>query len=463
MQVKINAIALMLITQTCSVCVAQSTIEPRQALEPQSRSSYRFGTDVDASGAWAIASSFPGGFTANGDIIFYQRVSGIWTEKQHLNVPAAYSGDTDGFGFSVAIDGDLAAVGAPFSDPFEKSSAGRVFIYRLNSGAWSLEEVLDGPYPVGKFGYSVDVYEELVAVGAPGTAFDDEVKGKAYVYEDPDMNKIWTRLGSELRSNEIQAATESFGNSVSLSENTANEPLIAVGNEAINKAYTYRYRPVNDWDNKRVISATMADEFNFGHAVSLDGERLAISSHEYGVSGMGSVGILDYIGSNWSRATTLTNGVANTRYGIDIDLEGDSIVVGSEESDFTVTNNGVAYEYRLSSGTWSLARNYVFYEAAALLGHSVAISGNDVIAGGIGYNDPGYSHGLGSQDGVVCVFNTTDCAAADLNNDGVLNEDDVYEFLDLYNNSDPDADWNSDGYFNFFDVSMFIEDYIGGC
>src|SRR5690606_19346085 len=73
---------------------------------------------------------------------------------------------TDGFfGYSVALDGDWLAVGAPGVN----GNMGAVYLFQREDGAWSQKPMLLGPTSVGagRFGMRVALKDGLLAVGAP--------------------------------------------------------------------------------------------------------------------------------------------------------------------------------------------------------------------------------------------------------------------------------------------------------
>lgn len=57
----------------------------------------------------------------------------------------------------------------------------------------------------------------------------------------------------------------------------------------------------------------------------------------------------------------------------------------------------------------------------------------------------------------------TNCCAADLNADGMLDFFDVSVFLTAFSNEDPIADFNADNMWDFFDVSAFLTAFNAGC
>ncbi len=87
----------------------------------------------------------------------------------------------DNLGWSVALDGDTAAIGVP--QPVSEVGLGAVYIVKKKAGAWSLPEDLSigpfAPLPGSRFGHSVAIQGNTVLVGAPlGVA----VTGTAYAF-----------------------------------------------------------------------------------------------------------------------------------------------------------------------------------------------------------------------------------------------------------------------------------------
>ncbi len=88
-----------------------------------------------------------------------------------LRVSAPSSGPFESFGYSVALSGDLLAVGAPRSDAAggrSAAGAGSVYLFRLAGGAAVLEARLDGAASGDQFGTSLSLTggaSPLLAVG----------------------------------------------------------------------------------------------------------------------------------------------------------------------------------------------------------------------------------------------------------------------------------------------------------
>jgi len=172
-----------------------------------------FGYSVAMTGDTIVAGApfhvFPDGDC--GSVHFFRcDAAGIWSETAVLRNEEGHHRDC--FGFSVAIDGDVALIGARWSEnPYTSAWTGAAFKYRYNSGTgtWILEDkLLDS---VGLFeiwlGYSVALSGEAALVGAPlktppGIAIEP---GAVLVYGTPDDEPV-IRVPSDHAT--IQAAID---------------------------------------------------------------------------------------------------------------------------------------------------------------------------------------------------------------------------------------------------------------
>jgi len=166
-------------------------------------------SDGDGSGAFSLGPG-PGGFR----------------EQALLRASDTQAGDF--FGYSVAVWGDRAVVGAPWEDggpgdPTDKSGAAYVFA-RDARGVWTEEAVLraSDAQAGDQFGDSAAIWGDTVIVGAtredggPGNPLVN--CGAAYVFA-PDAGGVWTEQVTLYASDPDDG--DLFGASVSVSEDTA--------------------------------------------------------------------------------------------------------------------------------------------------------------------------------------------------------------------------------------------------
>jgi hypothetical protein len=131
-----------------------------------------------------------------GAVYVYERdAQGAWVETARL--VASDGGNSHFFGISVAIDGDLAVIGAENADTHIENTGAAYVFHRQPDGAWLEVGKLvaaDGRYQ-DEFGRSVALHGHLAVVGAPyrdlvrpnGSVAEDA--GAAYVFAvGPDLD-----------------------------------------------------------------------------------------------------------------------------------------------------------------------------------------------------------------------------------------------------------------------------------
>ena len=144
----------------------------------------RFGQSVAIHGNF-MAIGAPGGGVDTGKVYLFQRVGNAWQEQQVLkNNADPIPGD--GFGWSLAMDGDLLVVGSPFDDIFGNINEGSFSILRNVAGVYqsllkTFQPIGSGFMPNDHFGWDVDVDGIYILVGAPGHS---NREGKVYYYRE---------------------------------------------------------------------------------------------------------------------------------------------------------------------------------------------------------------------------------------------------------------------------------------
>src|SRR6056300_1096508 len=150
-----------------------------QKLLGETASDY-FGYSVSISGDYAIVGS-PGedtGASSAGAAYIYTRSGTTWGNEQKI------LGETagDNFGYSVSISGDYAIVGAPYEDT-GASSAGATYIYTRSVTTWGNEQKLLGEVASDFFGWSVAIDGGNAIVGAQYEDTGASNACAAYIYE----------------------------------------------------------------------------------------------------------------------------------------------------------------------------------------------------------------------------------------------------------------------------------------
>ncbi|MCH2160770.1 MAG: FG-GAP repeat protein [Phycisphaerales bacterium] len=101
-----------------------------------------------------------------GMLITYQLANNRWQPTGAIQAPVPTIGDE--FGSAIALDGDRLLVGSP-GDPVGGPQGGMAWIYHLEDGQWHPESMLapSDPHPGRGYGWSVAISDDLAAVGSP--------------------------------------------------------------------------------------------------------------------------------------------------------------------------------------------------------------------------------------------------------------------------------------------------------
>ena len=247
--------------------------------------------------------------TKSGSAYFYELVAGVWVEKQNIT-PGDGSAD-DEYGFSVAIDGQWAVVGARYRGPSATSTYGKVYIYqRDGSGVWS-EFTSFTLTSLDHFGTSVSLHNDYLAVGG--------------------VNAIVDYSGT----------------------------LVQCGTVAI-----YRYNG-SIWSKQtEIVPSDGAAYDEFGQDVSIYNNRLAVGTWKADVGGnsdVGAVYMFSRVGSVWTQDVKLTafDGAAGDKFGKSVSVYDDKVVIGAYKDN---GNTGAAYFYKETTGNWGLTNKVTAFD-----------------------------------------------------------------------------------------------------
>jgi hypothetical protein len=218
--------------------------------------------------------------TSGGKAYIYEpnETTGNWDLQETLSSAAG------GFGRSVSISGDAAAVGAPLYI----GSFGKAFVYEPNetTGNWDkTAELID--YEGGEdeyFGTSVSISNDVLAVGSPG-AYVLNPAGAVLVYEPNETTGNWEKQDKLIASDNYPY--DELGCSVSIDGDTI---IAGAENESASSnyygaAYFFRYKYVSGDPNypkwvqeKKVRASDKADGDKFGAAVAISANRAVVGA-----------------------------------------------------------------------------------------------------------------------------------------------------------------------------------------
>jgi FG-GAP repeat len=328
-----------------------------------------FGSSVAVYRSTAVVGVY-GKNAETGVAYVFARSGRTWSQQAKLS--ARHGEPFDEFGFSVAISGQTAVVGAPGMAP----GAGRAYVFVRSGRSWSQQATLTasaGTAAYGaEFGSSVAISGQTAVVGA-------NVYGKtgaAYVFVR--SGTTWSRQQKLTASN--AAAADYFGTSVAISGSTA-----VVGapfsSDDIGAAYVF-VRSGTTWSQQKELTASDASAGtvdDFGWSVALSGATVIVGA--YGLSGKGAAYVFVRSGTSWSQRQKLTasDAAKGDEFGYSVAISGSTAVVCADHKNKT----GAAYVFVRSGTSWSQRQKLTASDAAKgdEFGYSVAISGATAVIG----------------------------------------------------------------------------------
>jgi hypothetical protein len=352
-----------------------------------------FGWSVSISGDTVVVGA-NGSTNSTGAVYVFDRNQGganNWGQVKELAASDAAAGDQ--FGSWVSLSGDTVVVGAWAKN----SGTGAAYVFDRNRGGtnnWGQVQELAASDAgrEGGFGVSVSLSGDTVVVGA---YTKNSAAGAAYVFDrNQGGTNNWGQV-QELAASDA-AAHDQFGYSVSISGDT-----VVVGangkNSNTGAAYVFDRNQggTNNWGwVKELAASDAAAGDDLGWSVSISGDTVVV-----GAPGKNSLTGAAYVfdrnqggTNNWGQLEKLTasDAAANDIFGTSVSLSGDTVVVGAIPKN---SLTGAAYVFDRNQGAtnnWGQVQKLAASDAAVndFFGFSVSLSGDTVVVGAFGKNQP---------------------------------------------------------------------------
>ncbi|QIP18013.1 hypothetical protein G8759_29870 [Spirosoma aureum] len=345
----------------------------------------RFGYSVSISGDYAIVGAYQktiGSNAAQGAVYVFMRSGSSWTQQQQL--VASDGATNDYFGFSVAISGDYAIVGAQNKTIGSNSGQGVAYVFTRSGSSWTQQQRLvasDGAFN-DYFGFSVAISGDYAIVGAQNkTIGSTPTQGAAYVFMRSGSS--WTQQQRLVASD--GAIYDLFGYSVAISGDYAIVGAYqkAIGGKSAQGAAYVFMRSGSSWTQQQRLVASDGVDFDyFGVSVSISGDYAI-------VGGQNKTYVFMRSGSSWTQQQRLvaSDGAAADRFGYSVSISGDYAIVGAYQKTIDGKSaQGAAYVFMRSGSSWTQQQKVTDSSPANTYnGYSVGLSNGTFIIGGYGY------------------------------------------------------------------------------
>ncbi len=323
-------------------------------------------------------------------------------------LPSNMNEDQD-YGFAVALDQDVAVVGAFRDEDLTPLETGAAYVFRYNGTDWIEETRLTAATPGGLnwFGWDVAISgNAILASERHGDQLATNT-GNAYLYRYTAGQWVEEHvfLPSRTGLEDYGYAVDIDGDVAAIGAPNADE---GVADEGV--VYVYRKNGAT-WNEETLLTGSdLSVQSLFGSAISIDGDRILVSAFNANDSTSGQAGklyIFDYDGSQWNESAVLqsssSNNIANL--GVSVDLEGDWAVGGAPLDDDIRGGAGAALVYHFDGSDWNFHSKLYASDGVGffLFGSAVSLSGNRLLVTADNWAPPGEG-----STGKVYVFEYDD-------------------------------------------------------
>jgi hypothetical protein len=372
-----------------------------------------FGGSVAVSGGTAVVGArgrTVGSNVSQGAAYVFVQSGGTWSQQAELT--ASDGTAQDYFGWSVAVNGNTVVVGAechPGLDfCFESPGPGAAYVFVESGGTWNQQAELTASDRAGgdEFGYSVAVSGNTAVVGAPchpASGYGDCGPGAAYVFVD--SGGTWSQQ-AELTAPDIPY--DFFGGSVAVSGGT-----LVVGAQGCppcgtpGSAYVY-VEGSGTWSQQAELTAPDIGPYDyFGASVTVSGSTAAVGAFNHTVGsndGQGEVYVFVQNGTTWSQQAELTasDGAAVDQFGYSVAVSGTTAAVGAVFKNVgSNTQQGAAYVFASSGPLFTLTAspNSLSVEQGSQGTSTITITPENGFSGSVSLSASGL------PSGVTAAFN----------------------------------------------------------
>ena|GEM_PF-2024955 len=299
----------------------------------------------------------------------------------------------DLFGYSVAVNGTTMLIGAPVADISTPAgtvvAGGAVYVFERTGTVWTQQAKLTATdaRAGANLGWSVALTGDTAVVGAPNDrptpgAFEG---GSAYVFTR--TGTTWTQQ-AKLVSADV-ATQDNFGYAVSANGDSAIVGAYRDDTSAVDTGSAYVFtRTGTAWGQQAKLvatDATASDTAGFSVAISGDGAIVGAVQADAPGANSGAAYVWGRSGSTWTQQGKLTPGgsAAGDAFGFSVAINGSSAIIGAPNVDGVGSNAGAAFVFIATGATWTQQAKLTATDATggSVFGRSVAINLNTALVG----------------------------------------------------------------------------------
>jgi hypothetical protein len=297
-----------------------------------------------------------------------------WLEQE---VSATGGGADDNFGYSVALSDSTAVVGAMMATVGSTDAQGAAYVFVESGGVWTEQQrlVADDGQMYDGFGKTVAIDGDTVLVGAQNVNVNGHPwQGAVYVFTR--SGSTWTQTQKLTASDGTSNAD--FGGAMAMKGNVA---IVGAYNAAVadatqqGKAYVFTGAAGTWTEVQQLVASDGISGDQFGHSIAFDGTTLLVGAWSITIDGNQSQGaayVFGDAGGSWSETQKLvaSDGAANDEFSVSVAVANDTALIGTPYA--TIGGNqdqGAVYAFAQTGDTWSQVQKIVASDGQAYDGY----------------------------------------------------------------------------------------------
>jgi len=331
-----------------------------------------FGSSVAISGdTLVVGAHFEASYA--GRAYVFTETGGVW--KQAAELKGSDTVANDYFGYSVAISGTTAVVGASG----HAKNAGAVYVFTETGDVWKQTSEFQGSQTVklDSFGESVAISGTTLVVGA-----GNDGNGRVYVFTK--SGNTWKQV-VELKGSDT-AEYDGFGSSVALSGTTL--VVGAYGAHSAGRAYVFT-KSGSTWKQTDELKASDTAAEDFGRSVAISGTTIAVGAPNTS-DAAGRMYVFAETAGDWVQTADLKGSgiIALDYFGASVAISGTTAIGGAPP--YYAKDAGPAYLFTKSGAAWKQTAELKASDGlSGGFGYSVAISGSTAVIGSPDHDNNG--------------------------------------------------------------------------
>lgn len=350
-----------------------------------------FGWSVAISGDTALVGAWlddERGRDAGAAYVFTRR-GDRWSPQAKLTAADAKAGDY--FGAAVALDGERAMIGAPLGgdDAYFAGDGGAVYLFERRGTAWEqVQRLTPADASSGDlFGRAIALSNDTALIGAYGDRDNGVNAGAAYLFKPSESG--WVEQ-AKLKADDGRT-DDRFGASVALDRAGDGETLLigAYRHDArgIDAGAAYVFGRAEDgWRQQAKLTPNDGTDLGFfGFSVALAAETALIGAWRDNEQApdAGAAYLFQRGKDGWRQQEKLRGKVDQGRFGYAVALEAERALIGAYRDDSLDSASGAAYLFERDKRRWRRQAVLGGEPLDTGFGLAVALSGETLLVGAV--------------------------------------------------------------------------------